>query len=957
MPFDKKQEAYIEGIGDISLYLHRKTKALLVHIKNSDNNKVFGIAFRTYPENSKGIPHILEHTVLSESKKYSFAKKDLFAELIKCSVATYINAYTYSDKTVYPVASQCEKDLYNLSSVYLDLVFNPFLKKEHFEKEGWNIEQDNGDVKYGGIVLNEMKGYSMSPDYIMQRLVSKALLSDTVYKYNSGGDPEDIVDLDYDEFLNFYQKNYHPSNAFIFLYGNSDFANLFDLVDGYLNNYSYREIDLSNFSIKQTKKDLNKQVFKDTYPALGDDGLYLTYNILTGWMTSDYLDYYKLLTLDKMLVGDYSSLVYSKLVESAVGDDFISGFDWDDTGKNILFSAGLKNIKENHIDRVVRIVDDVLDDVCANGVSKNDVLSAVNMIEYEFREGRINGYDECYGIGILNFLLKFWGEDYDFINSLNYKKYLSEVRDSFLDKNYLKDFIRQKFIDNNHKAVCVLYPDESIIDKKRKAEEAKIQAYVLQNKDAIEKNKTSGEQQSDKFDIAVLTRDDLRDYGLKTKSIHTDRVLYNEFDTNGMIYFDLVFDLNHLDKKYISFLPLFFKSLIMLNKRKTSYDDFLKKINIYTTGMDYNIYAKCRYADTKKHILFATLSSACLGENTGFMFSFFKEALFDTHFDDKERLRHILKEEVADMKSQILDMGVYTAKLALHKSHYYFKYFDEHISGISYYKFVADLLNNFDKEYGKIIKNLSDIKNFLYNKQNIIYNFSSGANYHSKILEHINSLDSDFAETDLNIKKVDFTGSSDMLPQAVVIPSDCNTVLKSGISLYDLSDKTEVNTAIYLLSNYLRYGYLWDEIRVKGGAYSVECSFDLVSGIMYVGSSKDDNILSTIDTINKLSKYISSINMSKDELEQAIINTISNFDIYLKPRHRNTVQLIRFMTGFNDIRDSVREKILNLTHKDIKESVAFFDEISSSTSVVFIGNKYSFNKIKSKINFDKIEYI
>ncbi len=958
MSFQLVKKEYITGVGDVSLYEHEKSGAQILHVKNTDQEKVFGVVFRTFIKNSKGLPHIIEHSVLSGSKKFEFAG-ETFTELLKSSIASFINAMTYPDKTVYPVASVNEKDLYNLATVYLDAVFNPLLKKEYFMKEGWHYEFEGDKLIYKGVVFNEMKGAMSSPERVLYHKVLEHISPDTMYRFNSGGDPEEIVNLSYDEYLAYYKKYYHPSNALIFLYGNSDFKDFFGLIDEYVGAYTREEkIDLDVPYFQKTL-DLKEKKYIDKYQST-EDKYYVTYNVLLDDIT-DTFTFLSLHILVYYLIGDSASVLRRKLVESGLGDDFVSGTDRDDDMFQMILSAGLKGVSKDNIDKVADIVREVIDEQ-SKGVDTKGILSALNFLEFKLKEKSFYSEHDPKGINLLVYTTTAWLYRADVFSRLNFNKYFQEIKEKVKQGGYFEYLINKYLVKNPHKMIQILEPDAHLMERYNREEEGRL-TDILQNMTEEEKQEIKkytdvlkNTEKKTASSVPSLKKTDLDREANFLESKKQGRIYKNPVDAEGLVYAEIGFDLSGIRQDLIPFIPLFFKSLIKMNKDR-SYTDFLNDVGIYTGGISAKMAVLSKFLKPDESVLYGFLTSKSLIENAGKMFSLFKEALFDTNFSDKERFKQILLEEKSVIGEYIINYGTYFAITASEAGKYYHTYLEEQIAGISYYKFLQELSHSITDDWDKVYRSFLEIRDFLFTRSKVIYNITSSQDDLDRSDRYIEDIDKCFDDKKTEYHKWILPHNSHF-KKAYIIDSHVNYVVKGGFSVYDYDRSLSSRASLFALANYLRYEYLWNKIRIQGGAYGPRIGFNLFDGLLFVGSYRDPNIISTIQTIDSLFEYISNLDLPEEKLDRIIISAIGDYDRYLKPSERGWTAMLRSLSGITrEMRQEMKDNLFDLKLQDIKKMAEVFANFAKNSNLVVLGSKQSIEEVKDKAGFDDIEVV
>ena len=567
--YELMQEQELKGIQSKGYLLrHKKSGARIVLIENEDENKVFSVGFRTPPQDSTGLPHILEHSVLCGSRE--FPAKDPFVELVKGSLNTFLNAMTYPDKTVYPIASCNDQDYHNLMHVYLDAVFHPNIYKrdEILKQEGWHYEIADRDdeLKFNGVVYNEMKGVFSSPDDVLARKIQEALLKDTPYAYESGGDPDAIPELTREKFLDFHSKYYHPSNSYIYLYGNVDFAKELEFIDEeYLSHYKKKVVDSE---VALQKPFLTPETLKETYSVSEEEeeGVYLSYNVAAG----DSCDNERGLAmqiLDYVLFTMPGAPVRKKLIDAGLGKDVDSYYDGGI--QQPLFSIIVKNAGKGKEDLFIQTVEEALKEQVEKGLNKKAIYSAINNYEFKYREADFGRFPKglIYGLNFLNSWLYDDAKALELADSLTPLATLKEK----VDTGYFEQLIKESFLDNTHKAYVYLYPEEGKnerLEEELKAQLAKMKNklnskqlnYLIEDTKKLKEFQETPSTQEELEKIPTLSLSDIsrevRSFKNKEMVIGDTTAVVHEYHTNGIVYSDFCFDMSELPEELIPYATL-----------------------------------------------------------------------------------------------------------------------------------------------------------------------------------------------------------------------------------------------------------------------------------------------------------------------------------------------------------------------------------------------------------------
>ena len=928
------------------LFSHEKTGARLIYLSNEDNNKVFTIGFRTPPEDSTGVPHIIEHSVLSGSKKYR--TKEPFMDLIKGSLQTFLNAMTYPDKTVYPVASRNDKDFKNLMDVYLDAVFNPriYEMEEIFMQEGWHYEiMDKDDpIKYKGVVYNEMRGAYSSPESLLSERISQSLFPDTMYRFSSGGDPYVIPELTHENFLKFHSKFYHPSNSYIYLYGDGDVLEDLNYIDReYLNEFDKRDID--------TEIHLQSPVINETieyYPISQDesdeDKDYISLNFVLGQAT-DKKDNLMIDLLNDVLINSPAGPVKKALIDAGIGEDIL-GFS--SGGIQPVFSIAAKNAREAQKDEFKKIIYATLEGLVKDGINKKLIEATINKLEYYLRESGGSAT-----VGILYGLTIFdnWIYDGDPLAHLEYEETLKFLRDA-LETNYFEDYIKEHILENIHHSLVVLKPQKGLAEEKDKILEDQLAAFkasldtdelniLIQKNKALEKFQLSEDTLEDKNTIPKLSLEDVNSNPLDIpRDIYKDNditILHHDLFTNGIIYLDLAFDLNHIERELIPYVNLLSQLLGNIDTKNYEYADLSNEIYVETGGINFGATV---LSDRKDDTIYPKLmvNSKVIRQKTGELFQLLRELIENTKIEDKKRIREIINQ----LKSRI-EMNVYSSghSLVQNRVTSYFsnsaKYV-ELLSGLDFFWFIEDLSNNYDEKADEILENLNKVYNLIFNKNNLIVNITGEKEDLDLVNKNLSLVKEVLKEEKYENREIDL--KLEKLNEGILSSANVQYVAK-GYNLKEFG--YEYNGKMSVLSTILSRDYLHNWIRAKGGAYGAGISFSS-KGDVATYSYRDPNIVETLKVYDNISDYLKNLKISKEDLTNYIIGTMNKLDPPLTASQRGKLGLSRYITNaeFEDFKKQMDE-VLSTTEEDLKGYEDLLDKIMKQDYLCVFGSE---SKIK-----------
>lgn len=940
-----KKEFIHEINGLATYYRHLKTGAEILSIENDDENKVFGITFRTPPPDSSGITHIMEHSVLCGSRKYPV--KEPFVELMKGSLNTFLNAFTYPDKTCYPVASTNVKDFYNLVDVYLDSVFYPILSPYTLMQEGWHFEMDSQDSEmiYKGVVFNEMKGANSSPDDIIGDESQMAIFPDTPYGFQSGGDPEFIPNLTYQTFIEYHKKYYHPSNARIFFYGDDDPKERFKLLEEYLDDFD--QITVSSLIPLQNKflEPQKKTIPYESSDNESDSSFFITLN----WLLPEGKDVelsLGLSILDHVLLATPASPLRKAMTESGLGEDII-GRGLENELRQLMFSTGFRGVKKENLDQAEALILEKLNDISTNGIDRKTIEASLNTIEFSLRENNTGSFPR--GLLVMLRSLTSWIYDRDPLAPLAFQKPLDTIKTRFeKGEKYFEGLIENYLIKNQHRVTLILVPDSNlgkirvekeklrILDTRKKMTKEDILEIISNSKALILRQETPDSPES-LATIPMLSLDDI-DQKIKTipnKLIDTKqgKFLYHDIFTSDILYIDLGFDLKGLSPELLPFMRLFSRSLLEMGTQNEDFVSLIQHIGRETGGINHSIYTSDQLT-TKEAFAYLFIRGKAMNTQVNSLFSILKDILLNPKFEDKERFRQILLEEKSSMEAGLIPSGHRVINNRL-KSHFSESaWATEQMSGLDYLFFVRTLILRFDDLWENIKDQFKKIRSILFNSNNLVINATIDKNNWKLIKPTIDDFLLKFPTKKVINQK--WKRETDPFNEGLTIPSQVNYVSK-GANIYELGYK--FHGSINVITSYLRSTWLWEKVRVLGGAYGGFSTFDRLSGIFTFLSYRDPNLLGTLNYYDRTAQFLKTLKIDQTELTKNIIGAIGEIDSYQLPDAKGFTAMIRFLLQISDEeRQIIRKQILetNLTH--FVEFSKFMTKLKKNGLVVVLGS-------------------
>ncbi|OPJ61315.1 insulinase family protein [Clostridium oryzae] len=949
--FKLLEERYIKEISSSQkLFLHEKSGAKLLALQNDDDNKVFSASFRTPAGNNMGIPHIIEHTVLCGSRK--FKTKEPFVDLLKCSLNTFLNAITYPDKTVYPVASCNEKDLMNLMDVYLDAVFYPGIYEhpEFFLQEGWHYELDekSDELTINGVVYNEMKGALSNPDGLLERHSMKSLFPNTTYQYESGGDPDYIPELTHENFLDFHRKYYHPSNCYLYLYGNGDLDKQMAFInDEYLSHFDKKEIESSI----EFQKPLSKmqEVSIDFSSDELKNNAYIALNYAVG-NALDAENHIAFSMLQNILIDSQASPLKKAILSSGIAK-VVDGY-FSTSMLQPYFSIFIKNADENSKDKFTKLVHDTLTELVKNGIDEKLKEAAVNRKEFELREADFSGYPK--GLIYNLTVLESWIYDGSPTLHLEYEKALENIKSKYKG-SYFEDLIEKYILKNTHSSLLTLVPKKGVSEAKAEQLNKKLAnikanlsdediKQIKENMDVLKKRQTEDDSPE-----AIATIPSLKIEDVDPKIKHVDvkeieasgiKILLNEATTNKISYVNFMFDTTTVPLELIPYTGILKYLLGKINTKNYSYEDLSNIIGINTGGIyaDSEVTAVKDSADEFKAGI--VIRGKSLAEKQSLLIDYIKEIVNNTIFTDKNRILELVRNLKSNIENVIYSRG---NSIAAQRTLSYFsaksKYTDM-TAGIGFYLFLSSIEKDFDNQFTVLEQNLEKIYKTIFTKDNLLINVVTEKESFSSLNNNI----SDFILSLGNCDKCSKTAiAAEKLNEGFTFPSEVQYVAKGS----NFISKGFKNTgALKVAKTIINYEYLWVKVRMQGGAYGCGISSS-IDGSMWISSYRDPRLKETIAAYNDLPDYIENLNLSDEEISRYIIGTISPLDTPLTPSMRGDFTLGCYLSGITeeDIQKE-RTEILHTGSKEIKALAPLFKSVFSDNNVCVLGNRAKINENK-----------
>ncbi len=945
-----------EGIGELNsqayILEHKKSGARIFLLSNDDENKVFTVGFRTPPADSTGVPHILEHSVLCGSRK--FPAKDPFVELVKGSLNTFLNAMTYPDKTVYPVASCNDQDFHNLMDVYMDAVLHPniYANPKIFLQEGWHYELESEDspLTVNGVVYNEMKGAFSSPESILERYISSALYPDTPYAFESGGDPDVIPTLTYEQFLQFHETYYHPSNSYIYLYGDMDMEKTLNwLDDAYLKEYDRKEISSEIACQKPFGESREETIF---YPITDEEneeaGTYLSLSVVTG-TDLDPLLYVAFQILDYALLGAPGAPLKQALLDAGIGSDIFGGYD-----NGILqpyFSVIAKGARLEQKDQFLQVIADKLAQMAKEGISRKSLQAGINYFEFKYREADYGRYPKGLMYGLQCFDSWLYDEK-DPLMHLKYEKTFETLKEK-LEEGYFEELLCRYLIENPHRAVITVVPKKGLLAEKEAKLAEKLQAYkdsltgdeirrlAAQTKELKEYQEEPSTQEELEM-IPMLSRGDIKKEAAplynQAHQVEDITVLHHSLFTAGIGYLRLLFNTQGMTEEDLLYVGLLKSVLGFVDTEHFTYQELFDEIHIHSGGLHTGVVTFSRpdaetglsEGDFTGHFEFRMKA---LYEKLDFSFSIIEEILLSSKLEDEKRLQEIIAQLKSRSQMSLQSAGHQAAVL---RGFSYFSQagcYGELTGGIRFYHFVEDLDQHFQEKKGEIIANLKRVKDLLFVRENLLVSYTADEKGYQALPDRLTAFARKLCGRGTGKKGYEFVPEKKnegfKCSSQVQYVAVCGNFKKAGFPFHG---------AMKILKVILDYDYLWIHLRVKGGAYGCMSGMSR-NGEGYLVSYRDPNLGKTLAVYEKLPEYVEQFDVDEREMTKYIIGTVSNMDTPLSPSDKGARSLSAWMAGISfETLQRERDQVLGAQPEQIRALAPAVRAILEAHAVCVVGN-------------------
>lgn len=941
-----KEEPIEELDGTGCLLRHKKTGARVVVISNKDDNKVFQIGFKTPPKDDTGVPHILEHSVLCGSRE--FPMKDPFVELVKGSLNTFLNAMTYPDKTVYPVASQNDKDFFNLVHVYLDAVFYPniYQKPEILKQEGWHYDLESADapIHYNGVVFNEMKGVFSSPDQQLARIIQKSLLPDTPYGFESGGDPAAVPDLTYEGFLDFHRTYYHPSNSYIYIYGDMDPDEYLEFIhEHYLKDFDEKTVD-SSWNMQAPFEEPKR--IEEYYPVGENDAeeekTYFAYNAVIGTSLDREL-YLAFQILNRALFGAPGAPVKKALQEAQIGKDVSSSYD--NGIEQPIFSVIAQEAAEEQEKEFVRIIEENLKKIAEEGIPKRSLTAAFNFYEFRYKEANFGRFPKGLMYGLQMYDSWLYDDEKPFIHIKTNE--IFETLRGKMETGYFENLIRTYLLDNPHKSIVVMKPKKGLQKEKDQQEADKLKTY----KDSLSKEeidelveetkrlKEIQETPSTKEELEKIPVLDIEDIRKEIKPLSSKeeeaggvKVLWHPYFTNQICYLKLAFDMSYVPMELAPYASLLTEVLMGVDTEQRDYQELGNEISIETGAIAASMDVLPR--GKEDFLPMFTVKTKCFYPKTEKAFELMEEIVFESKLDDKKRLKEIMGQIYTNLKMMLTESGHKTA--ASRAMSYFSGYaqYKEVIQGISMFESVKNWYENFDEEYENIVNGLEQARQAIFQKQNMIVSYTGKEKepeFLTESLSHFAGRLYPDQEREAGIAVACSRRNEGFATAGGVCYVACaGNFMDQGF---------EYTGALKVLQMIFSYEYLWIQLRVKGGAYGCMCSFGNQGDSMFV-TYRDPNLTETYDVYDHAAQFVEEFDADERDMKKYIIGTISNMDMPMGPDDMGARSFNAYLMGRTEEElQKDRDQVLGCTRDDIRALAPLVKAVVDAGNRCCIGNE------------------
>jgi len=948
------------------LFEHDKTGAELISmVQPADENKTFGVVFRTPPENSNGIAHVLEHSVLCGSRKYPL--KEPFVELLKSSLQTFLNAMTFPDRTCYPVASCNLQDFYNLIDVYLDAVLHPRAMSDPrvLAQEGWHYEIENKDdpLVYKGVVFNEMKGVYSSPDNAHGRLSMRALFPDNTYGVDSGGDPRVIPSLDFDYMKDFHSKYYHPSNAKFWFYGDDPADRRLQILDEFLSGFERREVD-SVVKPQPLFKEPKRVVGK--FAVGGDEDISKKTMVTMSWVLAEgKLDLQTGLSLSFMnylLMGTPAAPLYKALVDSGLGSRVIGGGLYDGLLQPT-FAVGLKDIKAEDVPKVEELIMRTLATIAEAGFEDDAVKAAINTIEFRNRELNTGTFPK--GLALLFAVVDNWNYGEDPFEPLRFEEPLADLKGRLASgEKIFETLIRERLLQNTHKVVSESHPSKEfgkeveeaeiaeLAEHRKTLDEATIESLVEETRVLKKIQETPDDPEA----MKTVPRLELSDISKETPKVPTEihgsapTTLVHALPTSGVVYVDVAFNLSAVPAELQPLMPLFAGALKQLGTAKGDFVSLTRRVDMSTGGISASTTCMCKRGEAKPQ-MYLIIRGKAMSVQVPELLALIEEIALTADFDNKDRFVQLVRQSKSGAQSGIISSGHVVAARRLGSQTTQAGWVNDAWSGLSQYEYLGKVLDEIEGGgWDAVAARLKTLRACIFNQAacsvlNITADAGSIDAARTNVEAFASRLPQDAAASPALLNPI-----LGRRAEGIIVPTQVNYVGKGG-NLYAAG--YEMHGSSLVISKFLRTTYLWDRVRVSGGAYGGFCQFDPRSGDFKYLSYRDPNLGQTLGTYDGASQYLKLLDLGEDELSKAIIGCMGDVDAYMLPDAKGYQAMLRHLLGEgDDYRQKMRDEILATKAEDFHAFAGALESVAESGGICVVGSKEAIEAAQGELDLE-----
>ncbi len=928
-------------------YKHLKSGAELMHYACDDNNKVFMVAFKTIPEDDTGCPHILEHSVLNGSR--NFPSKNTFMELIKGSMNTFINAMTAPDATMYPVASTNDKDFMNLMRVYMDAVFYPKIYSEPniLHQEGWHYElmSEEGELCYRGVVYNEMKGAFSSPESIISRKCKHAQFPDSPYGFESGGDPEAIPQLSYEKFLDFHRKYYHPSNSKIALYGDMDIDAVLAVLDAeYLNGF---QDPGKVIEFPAQKPFPHMKQLEVEYPVDEQKDTKGQYYLALNWTYGDAKDPKLCLSLDfliSILMHSPASPLKKVIRESGLAQDSYASVETDMLQPTI--SLVCKQVEKENLEPLAKLIRDELKRIAKEGLDKKLVEATLNSREFFLREAQMQRFPK--GLYYMWISTGAWLHGGDPLKSLAFEALLKDIRVA-LDEPYFEQLIDTVMLNNNHASEIVFTPVPGLIGMREAkiAEELKAKKAAMSKAELAELVKFNQELTAWQEEISsaeelekipLLSLEDMKAEAASYPMLVDKRkdvcLLKHEVNANGIVYLKAYFDLLHAEEADLPWIRIYTYLVDWVKSKNYGFGERSNEIDTHTGGIHLSLDFYNSYQDPDEILPKLVIRGKAVAAKAEKMMQLASEYAMQPLFDDPERIKKLIKELKAKVEGSMLQGGFQVAITRMFSPMSQMHHWRDITGGLGFYHFLVDLVAKLDSRVEEVIAKMERIKQRYFTMQNLIVSLTATAEDIAVVEKQLGTLFAEVSTEEYQAVENHFHIRN--FNEGIYAPVQVQFCAKGGNFFrkgYSYSGK------MLVLNNIISNTYLYQELRVKGGAYGAMSSFGQ-NGYQYFGSYRDPNLEKTLETYDTVAEFLRGFTCSKREMDKYIIGEISSLDYPDTPEMMGAKADEDYITGFTQAdRQQIRDEVLSTKVEDIRAYADMVEEIMSKNHYAVYGSE------------------